>query len=262
LIPRARKRFGQHFLHDPAVLDRIVEAIGPRETDHLVEIGPGRGALTRRLVEVPLATLDAIEIDRDLVSLLRSDFANQPRLTVSEADALDFDFAGLAHARGGKLRVVGNLPYNVSTPLLFHLLRNASSVADMYFMLQREVVERIVAAPGDDSYGRLTVMLAPWVRAERLFDVGPGAFHPPPKVWSAVVQLVVRPETAFHVSPHFGAVVAAAFAHRRKTLRNAIKDLLSREQIESVGIDPGARPETLTPTAFNTLARTLDARVR
>ena len=262
MIPRARKRFGQHFLHDPAVLDRIVEAIGPRATDHLVEIGPGRGALTRRLVEAPHATLDAIEVDRDLVALLHSDLGNQPRLSVSEADALDFDFAGLAHARGGKLRVVGNLPYNVSTPLLFHLLRNASSVEDMYFMLQREVVERIVATPGDDSYGRLTVMLAPWVRAERLFDVGPGAFHPPPKVWSAVVQLVVRPEAAFPVSPHFAAVVAAAFAHRRKTLRNAIKDLLSREQIEAAGIDPGVRPETLAPTAFNTLARTLDARVR
>lgn len=262
LTPRARKRFGQHFLHDPAVLDRIVDAIGPRKTDHLVEIGPGRGALTRRLLAAPHATLDAIEVDRDLVALLSSELAEAPRLTLHEADALEFDFAALAHARGGKLRILGNLPYNIATPLIFNLLRDAAVIADMCFMLQREVVDRIVASPGHDAYGRLTVMLAPWVQAERLFDVGPGAFHPPPKVSSAVVRLAIRAKPAFAVSPNFAAVVTAAFSHRRKTLRNAVKHVISREQIEAAGIDPAVRPETLAPSAFNMLAQTLDARVR
>jgi len=156
------------------------------------------------------------------------------------------------------LRVAGNLPYNVSTPLLFHLLSNATAIKDMHFMLQREVVDRIVAPPGGDAYGRLTVMLAPWVQAERLFEIGPGAFQPPPKVWSAVVRLTVLPQPAFEISSHFGEVVAAAFSHRRKTLRNALKDVVTREQIEACGIDPGARPETLAPEAFNALAQTLD----
>jgi 16S rRNA (adenine1518-N6/adenine1519-N6)-dimethyltransferase len=258
---RARKRFGQHFLHDPAVLDRIVAAIAPQTGDSLVEIGPGRGALTRCLLAAPYATLDAIEIDRDLLASLRDELAGQRGLTLHEADALKFSFAQLAASRGAKLRVIGNLPYNVSTPLLFHLLGNAAAIGDMHFMLQREVVDRIVAQPGDDAYGRLTVMLAPWVQAERMFDVGPGAFQPPPKVWSAIVRLTVRAEPAFAVSPHFGAVVAAAFSHRRKTLRNAIREVVSREQIDAAGIDPGVRPETLAPAAFNALAQTLDARV-
>lgn len=261
-MPRARKRFGQHFLHDPAVLDRIVEAISPQPGDRLVEIGPGRGALTRELLAAPHASLDAIEIDRDLAPLLRDSYAAAPAFTVHQQDALDFDFAGLAAARGGKLRVVGNLPYNVSTPLLFHLLASAAHIEDMHFMLQREVVARISAAPGDDAYGRLGIMLAPWVSAEALFDVGPGAFQPPPKVWSGVVRLAVRREPAFPLSASFGTVVAAAFSHRRKTLRNALRDLLSREEIEAAGIDPGARPETLAPQAFNALAQTLDARMR
>lgn len=259
---RARKRFGQHFLHDPAVLDRIVESIAPHDGDRLVEVGPGRGALTRRLLQTRHTSLDAIEVDRDLCAGLSGELSHEQRLMLHAADALEFDFAALARTRGGKLRVVGNLPYNISTPLLFHLLSNASAVEDMHFMLQREVVDRIVAAPGDDAYGRLTVMLTPWVRAERLFNVGPGAFQPPPKVWSAIVRLTVRTEPAFAVSPQFGAVVSAAFSHRRKTLRNALKDVASREQIEASGIDPGTRPETLAPAAFNALAQTLDLPVR
>lgn len=255
---RARKRFGQHFLHDPSVLDRIVESLDPQPTDRLVEIGPGRGALTRRLLETAVASLDALEIDRDLAAMLRDELASTPRFTLHCADALQFDFPALSRQRGGPLRIVGNLPYNISTPLLFHLLAQASAIHDMHFMLQREVVERIVAAPNDDAYGRLTVMLAPWVQAESLFDVGPGAFHPAPKVWSAVVRLTVRGKPAFPVSPHFAAVVAAAFSHRRKTLRNAVKSLLTREQIEACDIDPGVRPETLAPVAFNTLAQALD----
>jgi 16S rRNA (adenine1518-N6/adenine1519-N6)-dimethyltransferase len=252
--PPRRKRFGQHFLHDPAVIERIANAINPGRTERLVEIGPGRGALTRHLLGQS-ATFDAIEIDRDLAALLRADFANSPSFVLHEADALEFDFGELARTRGGRLRVVGNLPYNISTPLLFHLLENTGAITDLHIMLQREVVARMAAKPGDRDYGRLTVMLAPWVSIERLFDVGPGAFQPPPRVWSAVVRLTARPQPAFPVSEHFGTVVATAFAHRRKTLRNALRQLLSREQIEAAGLDPGTRPETVTPEAFNVLAQ-------
>jgi 16S rRNA (adenine1518-N6/adenine1519-N6)-dimethyltransferase len=259
---RARKRFGQHFLHDPAVLDKIVRGVGPRTGDHIVEIGPGRGALTHALLdawrEPGDGTLDLIEIDRDLVPLLRSEFAAHPRIQVHEADALDFDFPRLAASRGGRLRVIGNLPYNISTPLLFHLLESSTVVEDMHIMLQREVVDRIAAHPGTGDYGRLTVMLAPWVVADHLFDVGPGAFQPPPKVWSAVVRLTVRREPAFTVSSHFAAVVAAAFSHRRKTIRNALRDVVTPEQIAACGVDLTSRPETISPDSFNKLARTLD----
>ncbi len=249
-----RKRFGQHFLHDPAVIERIARAIAPRPGDHLVEIGPGRGALTRRLLAADLATLDAVEIDRDLAALLAAELASDARLVLHVADALDLDLDALAARRGGKLRLAGNLPYNLSTPLLFHFLESSGSIEDMHFMLQREVVARMTARPGTREYGRLTVMLAPRVRAERLFDIGPGAFHPPPKVWSSIVRLEVLRQPAFAVAPDYGKVVAAAFAHRRKTLRNALKGLVGQEQIEACGLDPGARPETLAPLAFNQLA--------
>jgi 16S rRNA (adenine1518-N6/adenine1519-N6)-dimethyltransferase len=261
-LPRARKRFGQHFLHDPAVLDRIVSAISPGERDRLVEIGPGRGALTRELLSAPHASLDAIEIDRDLAPRLRQELGTSPAFIVHEQDALEFDFSALAAARGGKLRVLGNLPYNVSTPLLFHLLQSAACIEDMHFMLQREVVQRMAAAPGDDAYGRLTVMLAPWVEVEALFEVGPGAFQPPPRVWSAVVRLTVHDKPTFDVSRNFSSIVAQAFSHRRKTLRNALRDVVSREEIEACGIDSGARPEVLTPRQFNSLAQAIDARIR
>jgi 16S rRNA (adenine1518-N6/adenine1519-N6)-dimethyltransferase len=261
---RARKRFGQHFLHDPGVLQKIVSAVSPQPTDHVVEIGPGRGALTHALLEDWQgiadggATLDVIEIDRDLAPILRAQLGDNPRIVVHEADALEFDFAKLANDRGGRLRVIGNLPYNISTPLLFHLLGNAGVIDDVHVMLQREVVDRIAASPGSRDYGRLTVMLAPWVQAESLFDVGPGAFQPPPRVWSAVVRLTVRRDPAFTVSPHFGAVVAAAFSHRRKTIRNALRDVVTPEQIAASDVDLGARPETLAPESFNRMARALD----
>jgi 16S rRNA (adenine1518-N6/adenine1519-N6)-dimethyltransferase len=256
--PPRRKRFGQHFLHDPAVLERTLEALAPQAGDHLVEIGPGRGALTRQLIARTDTTLDAIEIDRDLVQLLAPLFSDFPRCRLHQADVLQFDFNALAHARGGKLRVIGNLPYNISTPLLFHLLGQAGAVTDLHVMLQREVVERMAAPPGSKDYGRLTIMLAPYVEVASLFDVGPGAFRPPPRVWSAVARLTVRAQPLFTVSPHYAALVAAAFTQRRKTLRNAVSAFLSREQISACGIDPGARPETLSPQAFNTLAQTLD----
>ncbi|HVW69027.1 MAG TPA: 16S rRNA (adenine(1518)-N(6)/adenine(1519)-N(6))-dimethyltransferase RsmA [Steroidobacteraceae bacterium] len=256
--PPRRKRFGQHFLHDPNVLEQIVAELGPHANDRLVEIGPGRGALTRLLLDAGNGTLDAIEIDRDLVALLRAEIVGYPGFTLHEVDALEFDFTRLSRERGGKLRVIGNLPYNISTPLLFHLLKHRDAIEDLHIMLQKEVIERMAAQPNEDDYGRLTVMLAPWVTVERLFDVGPGAFTPPPRVWSAVARLTVRPEPAFAVSPHFPAIVAAAFSHRRKTLRNALRALVSLQQIESCGLDPGVRPETLAPQAFNDLARTLD----
>ncbi len=254
---RPRKRFGQHFLHDPAVIERIAAAIAPRPGEALVEIGPGRGALTRRLLESDCGTLDAIEIDRDLAALLHGEWGGDPRFSLHCADALRFDFSELARQRGRPLRVVGNLPYNISTPLLFHLLESIRHIQDLHVMLQREVIARMAARPGDSAYGRLTVMLSPWLDIERLFDVGPGAFHPPPKVWSAVARLTVRAAPAFAVSQAFPAVVAAAFAHRRKTLRNALRGLATPEQIESCGVDPSKRPETVSPALFNAIAGTV-----
>lgn len=251
--PPPRKRFGQHFLHDPAVLERIVAAVAPQYADALVEIGPGRGALTQYLLQSACRTLDVVEIDRALAAMLDQRFAADRRFTLHRTDALRFDFAALAGVRG-RLRVVGNLPYNISTPLLFHLLESAPAIIDMHVMLQREVIERMAAAPGDAAYGRLTVMLAPWVDVEALFEVGPGAFHPPPRVWSAVARITVRPAPRFPVHPRYAAVVAAAFAHRRKTLRNALRGQVSAAQIAQCGIDPSARPETLAPEAFNALA--------
>lgn len=256
--PPRRKRFGQHFLHDPSVLERIVRAVDPQPGERIVEIGPGGGALTQLLLESGCEELDAVEIDRDLANLLPIRFASYKGFTLHQGDALEFDFGALARSRGGTLRVVGNLPYNISTPLLFHLLQSSASIQDMHVMLQREVAERLAAAPGSGNYGRLTIMIAPWVDVELLFEIGPGAFRPPPKVWSAVVRLTVRPEPLFKVSPRFAGVVAAAFSHRRKTLRNALKGVVSLEQIQACGVDPGARPETLAPGAFNNLALQLD----
>lgn len=253
-----RKRFGQHFLHDPAVIARIVHAVAPQPRDHLVEIGPGRGALTGPLLACRAATLDAIEIDRDLAARLRARFAGARGFTLHESDALDFDFGALARTRGAPLRIIGNLPYNISTPLLFRLLAHAPALADLTVMLQREVVTRLTAAPGGRDYGRLTVMLAPHAEVRSLFAVGPGAFQPPPKVWSAVVRITMRSPPLFTVSGQYAALVAAAFAQRRKTLRNALRQLLTGEEISACGIDPGVRPETLAPQAFNTLARALD----
>jgi 16S rRNA (adenine1518-N6/adenine1519-N6)-dimethyltransferase len=256
---RARRRFGQNFLHDPAVIERIVEAIAPAPGEALLEIGPGRGALTA-LVLQRSAALDAVEIDRDLATMLRTRWPASAGLTLHECDALDFDYAALAAARGRKLRVYGNLPYNISTPLLFRLLDTVAVVADMHFMLQKEVVDRIVAAPGSDAYGRLGVMLAPRLAATRLMEIGPGAFRPAPQVRSAVVRLLPRPQPpAWALDARYGRVVAAAFGQRRKTLRNALAPLLDATAIAAAGVDPGARAETLAPEQFGALARALGA---
>ena len=248
----ARKRFGQHFLPDRSVLDRIVRELDPQPADALLEIGPGRGALTERLAGK--AHLDAVEIDRDLAAVLRLRFSNGPGFELHECDALDFDLVALAAKRGKRLRVIGNLPYNISTPLLFHVAAAHEHIVDLHVMLQKEVIDRIVAAPGSSDYGRLTVMLAPWFEARRLFDVGPGAFTPPPRVWSAVARLAVRREPAFAVPPAFARTVSAAFSQRRKTLRNALRSLMDVGQITAAGIDPGVRPETLSPAQFAALA--------
>lgn len=249
-----RKRFGQHFLHDPAVIRRIVEAVAPVRGERIVEIGPGRGALTWALLE-RAGELDAIEIDRDLAELLRSDPRAPGRLRVRVADALGADLIEL-RGDGAPLRVVGNLPYNISTPVLFHLIGQRAAIADMHFMLQREVVERMAAEPGGKEYGRLTVMLAAYLEVERLFDVGPGAFQPPPRVWSSVVRLrpAAGPRFAIGSDRALQAVVSAAFSHRRKTLRNALRPLLGERQIEACGIDPDLRPATLAPFEFGKLA--------
>jgi 16S rRNA (adenine1518-N6/adenine1519-N6)-dimethyltransferase len=249
----ARKRFGQHFLHDPAIIDRIVHSVGPTRGEHVVEIGPGRGALTGRLLEAA-GELDAIEVDRGLAAELRERFVREPGFHLHEADALEFDFGSLALKRGGRLRIVGNLPYNISTPLLFHLLEVRQHVTDLTIMLQKEVVDRMIARPGSAHYGRLTVMLAPWVNVERLFDVGPGAFQPPPRVWSSIARLTVWREPAFAVDERFAALVAAAFAQRRKTLRNSLRGRLDEHAMRAAGVDPGARPETLKPEQFAALA--------
>jgi len=247
---RAKKRLGQHFLHDPGVIRRLVEAIRPQPSDTMVEIGGGPGALTIPLSE-KLERLHVVEVDRELAAALPSRVAHPERLVVHEGDALEFDFGALA-AGPHSLRVVGNLPYNISTPLLFHLAGFASVIKDLHVMLQREVVERITAAPGGKDYGRLTVMLALFARAEACFDIGPGAFKPPPKVWSTVVRLVphAAPPFAVHDRARFAALVAHLFSMRRKTLGRALKGRLTPEAIASVGIDPKARPETLAPADF------------
>jgi 16S rRNA (adenine1518-N6/adenine1519-N6)-dimethyltransferase len=250
-VIQVRKRFGQHFLHDPAVLQRIAQVVAPEPGQHVVEIGPGQGALTALLLD-RAGSMDAVEIDRDLAALLRQRWPETLRL--HESDALKFDFAALARERGGPLRIVGNLPYNISTPLLFHLLDTVEHVVDMHVMLQKEVVDRMAAEPGSDAYGRLTVMLAPHLDVQWLFDVGPGAFQPPPRVWSAVARLTVRREPLFAVPDAYGRIVAAAFSQRRKTIRNSLRGLVGPEAWEATAVDPGARPEVLSPAQFAALA--------
>jgi len=250
---RPRKRFGQNFLHDQQVIQQIIAAISVRETDFLVEIGPGQGALTKPLL-TQISHLVAIEFDRDLVQYLQSQ--NWGELTLYQADVLKFDFAQLNQPT---LRIVGNLPYNISTPLLFHVLNYAEMVQDMVFMLQKEVVDRIVAKPNCADYGRLSVMLQYHCHVEKLFDVSPQAFNPPPKVDSSIVQLIPHPKPPVAVNNKalFDKLVAQAFTQRRKTLRNNLKPLLSSEQIEQVGINPQVRAETLNLKEFAALSNLL-----
>ncbi|RUR37828.1 16S rRNA (adenine(1518)-N(6)/adenine(1519)-N(6))-dimethyltransferase RsmA [Vreelandella populi] len=251
---RARKRFGQNFLRDLGIISRIVRSIGPREGDRLVEIGPGQGALTGPLLEAAGA-LEVIELDRDLIPGLRVQFFNYPEFVIHEGDALKFDFAALK-GDGPALRVVGNLPYNISTPLIVHLLTAGNAVADMHFMLQKEVVERLAAQPGGTDWGRLSVMAQYYCQVDQLFIVPPEAFVPRPKVDSAIVRLTPH-ATLPHVADDpalLFELVKLAFGQRRKTLRNNFKGRVSPETLEALGIDPTRRPQTLTVAEYVAIA--------
>ena len=243
-----RKRFGQNFLRDDSVIDAIARAIAPMKGDHVVEIGPGEGALTQALVGSG-CKLDAIEIDRELRTRLLAAFITYPGFTLHSADALAFDFGSLV-LDAESLRIVGNLPYNISTPLIFRLLDHAQLIADMHFMLQLEVVERLAASPGSKDWGRLGVMAQFQCQVEHLFDVPPEAFYPPPKVQSAVVRLTPRTQLPTVRRKALAKVVTQAFAQRRKTLRNNFKDVLEDSDFESLHIDPSARAETLSIDDF------------
>jgi 16S rRNA (adenine1518-N6/adenine1519-N6)-dimethyltransferase len=252
-LPRAKKALGQHFLTDHHYIRRIVEAIAPQPADRMVEIGPGPGALTRPLLET-LPRLDVVEVDRDMVTRLAAEFPAE-RLTIHNQDALTFDFGRL----GPELRVVGNLPYNISSPLLFHLAEFTASIRDMTFMLQKEVVDRMAAAPDTPDYGRLSVMLQARFRVVKMFIVPPGAFTPPPKVDSAIVRLTPLPDEALLYRDHkvLAEVVARAFGQRRKTLRNTLKGLAGEADFSAAGIDPARRGETLSVAEFCGLANRL-----
>ena len=252
---RPRKRFGQHFLHDKGVIARIVGAINPQPADTIIEIGPGEGVLTHPLV-TQCKHFHAIEIDRDLAGKLVTYYGQDPRVRIHQGDALKIDICSLTHP-GEKVRLVGNLPYNVSTPLLFHFMRHIDCIRDMHFMLQKEVVDRIVAKPGNKSYGRLSIMMQMWCEVESLFDIGPGAFRPPPKVWSAVVRLQPRlqPLISSEKIPLLEQFGQRLFSQRRKTLRKILQGSVSVDVLETLGIDSSRRPETL---ALEEIAALLD----
>ena len=255
-----RKRFGQNFLHDQNVIRKILAAIQPQPGQDLIEIGPGQGAITLPLLQA-CGSLQAVELDRDLLQPLQTAAAHLGELILHNRDALRTDFCALRRGEQ-RLRVVGNLPYNISTPLLFHLLDQADCIEDMHFMLQKEVVERMAAAPGSDAYGRLSVMLQYRCAVLPLFGIGPGAFRPPPKVESAFVRLVPHrtPPVPVQDEALFARVVQLAFGQRRKTLRNTLKGLLDDADFAAAGIDPQIRAEQLDLAAFARLADRAAAR--
>lgn len=254
---RPRRRLGQHFLHDPGSIERIVAAFAPKPGQHVVEIGPGLGALTVPLLK-RLGRLEVIELDRDLPARLAKRCAGLGELRVHSADALTFDFRALA-GPGAKLRLIGNLPYNISTPLIFRLIEQADCIADMLFMLQKEVVARLAAAPGNRTYGRLSVMVQYACRVRPLFTLKPGAFRPPPKVESTLVHLLPhdRPPVAIRDRRLFVALVNRAFGQRRKQLRNSLKGWLTERDIMAAGLNPQMRPEKLALKDFAALANRL-----
>lgn len=254
-----KKRLGQHFLHERGIIDKIVRAVDPQPGDRLVEIGPGQGAITFPLLEVH-PELTVIEFDRDLIEPLTAAAHGRGSLRVIHRDVLQVDFTELA--AGGTIRLVGNLPYNLSSPILFHALEHAAVVRDMHFMLQKEVVDRMAAGPGSKVYGRLGVMLQAYCRVTPLFDVPPGCFRPPPKVDSAVVRLVPRPRAEIRVEDDamFARVVRDAFGQRRKTLRNALSSVCDAAAIEAAGLDPAARAEQVPVDGFVALANALARR--
>ncbi|MBU2887595.1 16S rRNA (adenine(1518)-N(6)/adenine(1519)-N(6))-dimethyltransferase RsmA [Gilvimarinus agarilyticus] len=255
---KARKRFGQNFLIDHTIINQIARSVAPRAGDIVVEIGPGQGALTEPLAE-SAETLHVIELDRDLVPWLKVRFEKYPGFALHQADALKFDFAQLAED-DRPLRIVGNLPYNISTPLIFHLISYAQQVQDMHFMLQKEVVKRLAAQPGSKAYGRLTVMAQYYCDINWLFDVPPGSFDPAPKVDSAIVRLAPYkqlPHPARNVAV-LEKLVTAAFGQRRKTLRNALKTLCDPEQLQTMPVDLSKRAEALSIAEFVELSDAIE----
>lgn len=252
----ARKRFGQHFLTSSDTIERIVSAIAPQTGETIVEIGPGRAAITAPLA-VSATTLHAIEFDRDLVAKLERQFQDHKNVFIHEADILQFDFSSL----GDGLRVVGNLPYNISTPLLFHLLAFREHIKDMHFMLQKEVVDRMAASPGNKNYGRLTVMLGCQLEVVPLFDVTPDAFTPPPRVMSSIVRMRPLPDGHFDIRDQIRLerIVRQAFSRRRKTLRNALEGHADTAALEAAGLDPGQRPEQIPIIGWIRLANSLSS---
>ena len=257
---RARKRFGQNFLHDHHIINQIVRSIRPQETDNLVEIGPGKGAITELLLD-RCQSLNVVELDRDLIPLLQARFSQDPRFHIHEADALAFDFGKLG-SLDKPMRIVGNLPYNISTPLIFHLLSYAPIVKDMHFMLQREVVLRMAAGVNENNYGRLGIMTQYRCRVEHLFDVGPECFDPAPKVDSAIVRLspITQPTHKARNIDTLDTVVKTAFNQRRKTLRNTLKSLFSVDELESLAVNPTLRPENVAIDNYIRLANFLEER--
>ncbi len=251
---RPRKRFGQNFLHDAQVIHRIISAIAPQPTDHVVEIGPGQGALTQRLLASD-CQFDCIELDRDLAAYLTETLKREKTFTIHQGDVRKFDFRSLT-LQPKSLRIVGNLPYNISTPVMFYLLAQADLIRDMTFMLQREVVQRLAAAPGDKNYGRLGLMAQYYCKIEHLFDVPASAFTPAPKVTSAIVRM--RPYTTPPIPARdvscLQNVIRTAFSQRRKTLRNSLSTLICEEQLKALGLDVRLRPENLSLADYVTIS--------
>jgi 16S rRNA (adenine1518-N6/adenine1519-N6)-dimethyltransferase len=259
-VHKAKKKFGQNFLVDEQIIGGIISAIRPEPEDNMVEIGPGLAALTRPLLKI-LKHLHVVEIDRDIIARLQQDYPQdspKSKLTIHGGDALEFDFATLA----APLRIVGNLPYNISSPLLFHFAAYAECITDMHFMLQNEVVERMVAEPSTPAYGRLSVMLQYRFRMEKLLDVPPESFRPSPKVDSAIVRMIPLPtsEIAVRNEKLFAAIVRTAFGQRRKTLRNTLRGYLDEMDFERLGINPQLRAENLAVAGFIKVANYLDER--
>jgi len=267
---QAKKRFGQNFLHDGSVIDRIVSSIRATEADNIIEIGPGLGAITRQLLPIT-KKMNVIELDRDIIPKLIFNCDGLGELVIHQTDALKFDYDQLCTSESedgtpskiNLMRIVGNLPYNISTPILFHLFEYASKIKDMHFMLQKEVVERMVAKPGSRTYGRLSVMTQSFCDTRMLFIVPPTAFTPEPKVESAIVWLAPRKEKLdIQDRKLFAKVVAEAFNQRRKTLRNAWRKRIEAEDLESLGINPTLRPENISLAEFvkvsNFLSQTLE----
>lgn len=243
---QARKRFGQNFLHDNNIIEKIIDSIAPTKNDHLIEIGPGQGALTIPLAESG-ARLDCIELDRDLAAFLTKEFANRSSVNIIQQDMLKYDLSELSN-KEKSLRVIGNLPYNISTPVIFHLLKNHHLIADMVFMLQLEVIQRLTASPGDKNYGRLGLMVQYFCEVEHLFNVPSSAFTPKPNVVSAIVRLKPYAELPFKAKDPecLQTVIRTAFNQRRKTLKNSLRGIISENILETLPIDTSLRPENLS----------------